>query len=654
MNEYITPGKIKVKPRIIWGFDTEDNSKGEIISIDFFNGKKHFTFREPEKALIFLYSLKIPKNKYFYFFAHNVEYDLINLFKNHFNLIDKIVWNNFVIFATLKNKNIVFCDTMNLSYNATLKTLGDIIGLKKLDFNPDSIEYVQRDSEITYYYVEQLQDLINKEYKVNLKYTLPGIATDIWRNNFLNHKIKRLVNDQIFQSYFGGRTEAFFIGRKKGNINYCDVNSMYPFMMLKDFPDTGDIKNIDSLNVNFGYGKFRVIVNSKIPLLPVRFDNKIYFPNGVIIGIWTIEEIKNLIKSGQGELKEIYWINGTDKGFPFFREYSKHFYEKKKNADNKFYRNFYKLILNSLYGKFGEKRIGETFIDVRKLDKSKMEIKRIFQNKLIVKTGNITDSKISNPLWSSYVTAYSRIYLWQNLSYIDDNADLLYCDTDSIIYTNGKNNLLPINNKIGGWSLEKFNEIEIKGNKFYRMKNKKEFVYKSKGIPKNEQEIFFDLSIATFLKPIKLRESLGITGINENQKIKIMNYWTYITKELKTNYDKRRLLNSGFTEPFDILEIEPMKIKLNNKKETPETLRSQILKFGGIKYNIDIPKYFFKRFFYLFRKRGKPIDELLYSLNSSGWNFEGNSDFFNKIDNGYLNNDLNGINLTFLQSEIKF
>lgn len=453
----------RASKKIIFSWDTEDDSRGNLKLIDFYNGNKHWTFTDRDEAITFLYSLPINKGKTFYFFSHNLEYDICNLFKFHFNLIEKIVWNNFIIYVKLSGKNIIFLDSVNFSF-VSLKELGEIIGLKKLEFDPDSIEYIRRDAEIVYQYIVSLQDTLLSEYHSNLNYTLPSTALEVFRRNFLTEEVKPFLSDEVGECYFGGRVEAFFIGHKKGNVIYADVNSMYPLQMKKYFPDTSTMRKVDSIDVAFGFGKFRVLVNDNIPLLPVRVHNKVYFPKGELSGIWTLEEIKAFIELG-GELIETEYIIGTDDGGQYFNSFIDHFYNKKKEAKTSFHRNFYKLIMNSLSGKFAQKLNDQELISYEKLKKkNNVNIKKIFFNQVLIESENEKYAENANPLWSAYITAYSRIYLWQQLNYISYYGNLLYCDTDSIIYE-GRDDLLEIGKELGQWKIEKFDEIEIIGNK---------------------------------------------------------------------------------------------------------------------------------------------------------------------------------------------
>jgi len=638
----LKPLRSKGKPKKFVSFDSEDDSKGRMISIDFFDGFHHYTFFDRKKAIEFLYDFKISHNQYVYFVAHNLEYDLVNLFKGHFNLLEYVRWNNTLISAKLENKNIIFIDSFNLS-KAPLKKLGDIIGLKKMEFDRFDVEYLKRDSEIVFRYIEMLQSKILKSYGVGLKYTLPAISMAIYLKNFLDFEIERYLEPDVFTSYFGGRTEAFYIGKEK-DVNYCDVNSMYPYVMQDYFPDTSSITNAD-LSAQFGYGKFKIYQEMQISILPKRINNKVYFLNGEFAGIWTLEEIKQFLKYG-GEIRETYWIKGTDKGYPYFKGFVNHFYKQKQTAKDKFYRTFYKLILNSLYGKFGERLKGQEMISFNDFNESKMKPIKKFEDRMLIETDKTNESKYSNPLWASYITAKARCYLNKNLIKINKSSKLLYCDTDSIVYS-GKEDVLNISNKLGDWSLDKYDFIEIKGAKLYHAKNESEEIYRCKGIPDKFQDLFFNLGYVNFEQPIRFREAIAISNLTDNQKVKIMNYWTDINKSILTKYEKRNVKKNGNTMQKNINEFDKPE---KTVKIEYHTLRKEILHLGGIRKTKDIPNWFFKSYFYLFRKNGNSIDELIDDLKVSGVFFKDIDDFLDNVGNK-LNIDLeSGLDISLLNS----
>ena len=119
-------------------FDTEDNSleleyEGDKPNYNkkplqfagiSFSGEKFFT-KSREKFLCWLES---SEDKIFY--AHNLQYDLGNLFSDSLNELDIIMVGSRLIRVSWRGKE--FRDSWNL-YPMPLKKLGDAFGLKKMD-----------------------------------------------------------------------------------------------------------------------------------------------------------------------------------------------------------------------------------------------------------------------------------------------------------------------------------------------------------------------------------------------------------------------------------------------------------------------------------------------------------------------------------------
>lgn len=151
---------------------------------------------------------------------------------------------------------------------------------------------------------------------------------------------------------------------------YYDVNSLYPFCMLKPIPFEmiKHHKNMDNINLEnfFGFIKCEVQcpVNILKPLLPYKEPNtgKTLYPVGNWIGNYFSEELKALIPYGiKFKLLEGYEYSQMD----LFTDYVKHFYHI-KNSSKGSKKFLAKLQLNTLYGIFGRKLDGIETINIYK------------------------------------------------------------------------------------------------------------------------------------------------------------------------------------------------------------------------------------------------------------------------------------------------
>jgi len=123
---------------------------------------------------------------------------------------------------------------------------------------------------------------------------------------------------------------------------------------------------------------------------------------------------------------------------------------KKYKSENNSMELVVKLLLNSLYGKFGQKFIGRdnwipANISMEELDKLD-KVERVGDFFCVKKTSD--PSCFCIPIWASYTTAYARDKLF---SYIIE-TDPYYCDTDSII----TDKELPESSELGEMKLEMY------------------------------------------------------------------------------------------------------------------------------------------------------------------------------------------------------
>jgi hypothetical protein len=102
----------------------------------------------------------------------------------------------------------------------------------------------------------------------------------------LNIPILKRIDDVFIRAgYFGGATDYYQM--RGENLYYYDVNSLYPFAMMKPMPFEL-IRKIKVFENNFNvenfFGFLKVVVYSpreiKIPLLPCKYNGKTIYPAG--------------------------------------------------------------------------------------------------------------------------------------------------------------------------------------------------------------------------------------------------------------------------------------------------------------------------------------------------------------------------------------
>jgi len=135
--------------------------------------------------------------------------------------------------------------------------------------------------------------------------------------------------------------------------------------------------------------------------------------------------------------------------------------------------------------------------------------------------------------------------------------DLVYCDTDSVFFRCRGEAPFPISMELGEMKLEdKVAWMVCKQPKMYRYEASKGVKTKAKGVPAREglQDEFFDKGQATFHAPYKFRESVSyLSDVRANQisdLTRVLSVWRKVTKEKRTNYDKKDLRGGRYFPKF--------------------------------------------------------------------------------------------------------
>lgn len=526
-----------------WTVDTEDDSKGSVKIIDFFDGKTHKTFQGDnvfklrEAAFDFILSLKRGSK----IFAVNIGYDLNNIVFDSYKEWNVYFSGSFLVKATLyrkeKNRNPVhFFEAMS-QLPLSVEKMGDLLKLQKMQVkNKVDVEYCKRDTEIVWQTLERVFDF-DRLNGIDFGATCGAKALKYWRG-MQTHDWKQRVFAEFIPAYRGGRSEIFLYGQQK-NVNIYDVNSLYPFVMQKyDYPDPElalATRELQDLGIYFATVKVK---DCYIPYLGKRLKNKFIFPVGTFTGLWTGFELLR----AESQLESIKIIEGFkfDNAGKVFKPYVDRFYKKRlDNFDDNLLNKYIKILMASLYGKFGQRENSLQYDSKNK----------VFQNSFV----GFPDH--ANIIWSIFTTAYARDHLWNLL--LEFQEYVAYTDTDSLHLVNG-------------YTMEtgpELGQVKHEGNfvsglylqpKLYALtdynKNRK---IKAKGIPKKYRETYIDQGQVEFERPVKLVEFLRNQWyIKENpelERVLVLNYWHKVKKTLSEKYTKRQILDKdGHTWPISL------------------------------------------------------------------------------------------------------
>ena len=312
--------------------------------------------------------------------------------------------------------------------------------------------------------------------------TLPSLAMRIYKTSFMpKDTIYQLLGDvemDIRQGYTGGAVDVYktnnalvpgtlfdFAVRRFKKLYYYDFNSMYPFIMAnfelpvgKPVKFTGDILKIDPNAFGWFYCKITSPDNLEHPILQRKIPTKFGWRTIAALGSWQdwifSSSIENAIKHGY----KIEVIRGYQfKKGNIFKSYVETMYNLRKQYPKSNPLNLIaKLLMNSLYGKFGmspelTKLLVYDTSTTEKLDEFMKAIEQNGENIkdftkigdfytiLVPTVGNVKyDSELEmyhgmdiNIAIAAAITSLGR----DLLSFFKNNPNfnLYYCDTDSAV-----------------------------------------------------------------------------------------------------------------------------------------------------------------------------------------------------------------------------
>ena len=344
-----------------------------------------------------------------------------------------------------------------------------------MGFDPEDkselIKYCKRDAEIAYRAYERILHNTGESWAISL----PHLAFKVWRRKFLRYPVKRYSDKNLREGYFGGRCEYFYLGEIK-NVYYYDFNSLYPSVCMEnEFPTEIERKYTQDVD-KIVCARIRIKTEHDFyPLIPVRYgkQNKLLFVNGYVEGWLYNPELLKLHELGYDfEILDSYV--GYDY-YPIFRDFVEYFYGKRLEAKAKgdnFENLKNKLIMNSLYGKFAQRKIVKKhvgYIDEVIIDDGFTFESGQQEGDFLIYFNQVyeieqLDSRYA-PYISGLITSYARVKLYNAIT----RYKAFYCDTDSI-FTKYK---LKSSKRLGELKFEGYGDLHVYGAKFYRFNGKR-------------------------------------------------------------------------------------------------------------------------------------------------------------------------------------
>jgi hypothetical protein len=375
------------------------------------------------------------------------------------------------------------------------------------------------------------------------------------------------------------------------NIYAYDVNSLYPFVMKAfKYPIgsptyfEGDILKDPQLINPFGFFYVDVVtpMDLKHPILQLHHKTshgvRTISPLGKFSGWFFSEELYNAQNFGY---KFTILKGYLFKSDYIFKDYVEDLYNLRLQYDKSNPMNYTaKLLLNSLYGRFGMDDIFNRLAIVHQ-----KELKEIEQNfnitsvtflsntskkgdqylvsfndpedRIITKMDGYNETHNVNIAIASAVTAYARIHMSQ-FKNNPSLPNLYYTDTDSAFFDGPIPDSFISSTKLGAFKLEGvYDQAIFLAPKVYALKNNQESIIKIKGVSKEaiqNNNITLESLEALLIKDSNIQ-------INQNKWFRYLDKGTINildqTYDLKVTSNKRELI---YSEDGKFIGTNPLKI----------------------------------------------------------------------------------------------
>ncbi len=325
------------------------------------------------------------------------------------------------------------------------------------------------------------------------------------------------------------------------------MNSLYPYVMLNFSFPVGKLYNEKNLNKEgFSYAIVEVPY-MYIPYLATKWNGKLIFPFGSFTGFYTNFELREAVKRGYKVNLVDGWV--CDETESIFENYVKSFYNLRleaKKSNNKPLDIFAKLMLNSLYGKFGQNPFRQNYL-CKRLENVREGEEVVFVFGGEIKYAIVRKEVFCNQIYfdyviASYITAYGRHVLYSYIEKVKEN-ELFYTDTDSLFSSGDLDNY--IGSDIGLLKKE-YEDVEYKAflPKVYILKTKDKTIVKAKGF-KNVCSEKLNMGFSQKL--------FNVFGLRESIR-RFSSFFTTGEKEKKiiSSYDKRVVLPDFDTKPIEL------------------------------------------------------------------------------------------------------
>jgi DNA polymerase type B, organellar and viral len=349
------------------------------------------------------------------------------------------------------------------------------------------VEYAMRDAQVTYHIGKSIEAL-HHEFDLKQCVSIADMAARIFRHRFLTYTIPQPTTEIVHASldaYHGGKNNLTVEPGWYRGVKGIDISSAYPDAM-RNMPAFSDgslyrpFRSLRGKNVKRvpEFGVYSVSGKVDACKWPCVFDHSFKRVQGGIDCIWlAAAELNEGLRSGELHASKVigtYYDAEADVTAPALRGFCDDFYARKQNEKDKIRRYGYKLILNSISGKFIQtrKRTLKTYVDCDTLD--------------VGSASELVAGGMFHPFIAASITAHTRARIHQ----LEHKYEALHTATDGI-FTQRRPDRDVVSGdatKLGQLTQDAHGELLIVRNKCYIMYDKsgakKSKAYRGKRISK--------------------------------------------------------------------------------------------------------------------------------------------------------------------------
>ena len=324
-------------------------------------------------------------------------------------------------------------------------------------------EQCRYETEVLHGLYSQWFKLLDDHNLGSFRMTTAAQALTAYRTNFMKHRIYVHSDPAALKlernAYRGGRCECYRVGEFSGDTYYyLDINSAYGAVMRdQQFPAIfwGIEQNPTMTKVRYRLNTGCVIAYARIrpdrPHFAYPREKRFIFPLGTFDTYLTTPELEYAIANDY--VLQVHSLAHYAPA-PLFSDYASYFFRARqayRDSGERGLEEICKLLVNSLYGKFGQRGYSQTWVGEENSLEFYLEpslyvdqnrrLNYLHMGGQIFEIEQVAEAYQSVPAIAAHITAYVRMRLAAIMDLVSPD-DLFYCDTDSLIVNqNGYNRL---------------------------------------------------------------------------------------------------------------------------------------------------------------------------------------------------------------------